>query len=71
MSARVWMRRRYFKRVPTKVICRECKHWFSYVKTSKPRLYCADCAREVHLKRMRMYGEMLRNVERAARSKAA
>lgn len=71
MSARIWMRRRYFKRVPTKIICRECKHFFEYVKTSKPRKFCADCKRERHLKQMRLYGEFLRNVERAARSKAA
>ena len=36
MSARLWIRRRYFKRVPTTVICRSCKHWFTYTKTSKP-----------------------------------
>lgn len=67
MPERMWIRRRYFVRVPMRVICRECKHFFSYVKTSKPRKFCADCARERHLKQMRMYGEFLRSVERAAR----
>ena len=65
--SRKWIRCRYFERVPMRVICRECKHFFNYVKTSKPRRFCADCARERHLKQMRLYGEFLRNVQRAAR----
>jgi hypothetical protein len=71
MRPRVWIQTRYFTRVETRVICQECKHFFEYVKTSKPRKYCEDCAREVHLRRMRNYGQLLRQVERAAREKAA
>jgi ribosomal protein L34E len=71
MKHRLWIKTRYFTRVPTNAVCIECKSPFHYVKTSKPRKYCSVCAREVQLKRVRMYGQFLRDVERAAREKVS
>ena len=67
MSARKWIKTRYFTRVPTKATCQHCKESFEYVKTSKPRLYCLECAVDVQEARVREYNEFVRQMRRAAR----
>ena len=64
MTERIWIKTRYFKRVPTVATCAACGEPFQYIKTSKRRKYCGPCRHEVKLKQMRICNEFIRQLGR-------
>jgi hypothetical protein len=69
VKERVWIKTKYFTRVPTTATCArpECSEVFEYVRTSKPRKYCPACARLVQLEQMRENNRWMRDFERQQR----